>query len=269
MRSWTTRWALVSLLAIAVSAGSASWASAQLFGGDDREETRPSQRQQERPGLTERLRQWFEAEREAWQQRPREQARLQAQRERRAAIGILYAGYLAGYLDGYHDAIDDHLSLLVDNQEPRGGPPARMIPQRPGLSPRDREQFRRSVQQRIRSQIQPPAGTATPTLTGEILRTKRVERKSTGQEHLVALVETDQGRRRIVDLGPSENLNDLDLGRGDRISVQGKASRATGNVPIVLAQRLKAGDQHITIQRNPPQQKNAPSPPAKKEPQQK
>lgn len=267
MRSWTTRWALVSLLAVVVSVGNASSASAQFFGGDDRDETRPSRRQQERPGLTERLRQWFEEEREAWRQRPRDQERMQAQRDRRPALGILYAAYLAGYLDGYHDAIDDHLALLLDDQEPRGDQP-RMAPKR-GLSPSDREQFRRSVQDRIRSQIQRPAGTVALTLTGEILRTKRVERKTTGQEHLVALVETDQGRRRIVDLGPTENLNDLDLGRGDRISVLGKASRAAGDVPIVLAQRLKAGDQHITIQRKPAQQENTPSPQDEKEPQEK
>lgn len=254
MRSWMRRWALASTLVVAVGVGSVRSASAQFFDDSrDREETRPAQTQPDRPGMTERLRQWFEGERESRQQLARDQQRMQSQRERRRALSVLNAAYVAGYLDGYQDAINDHLILLLDEQE-RQGIKRRMAPEQRGLSPRDREQFHRSLREQFRGRVQRPVGAASQQLSGEILRTKQVELKNTGQEHLVVLVETNEGRRRIVDLGPARNLKDLDLSRGDRISVRGQAARAAGNVPIVLGQEVKAGGQQITIQRQPPKQ---------------
>lgn len=142
MRRWMTGWTLAALVAAVVSFGGMGSALAQPF--DDSEDEINSR--QEKPGITERLRQWFEGERQAMKERAEE--RGQARPARRGLLNALAEAYRAGYTDGYHDAVEDHMSLMR-------GPEQRPALER-GLTPLQRERFRSAMRDRIRSNLRQP-----------------------------------------------------------------------------------------------------------------
>lgn len=80
---------------------------------------------------------------------------------------------------------------------------------------------------------------------GEITSTRRVNVR--GQEHLLAIVESN-GRRRAVDLGPSRSLQKFDLNVGDRITVSGPPVKANDRV-IVFAQQISQNGERRRINR--------------------
>ena len=142
MRRWMTGWTVAALVAAVVSFGGIGSALAQPF---DNSEDEVNSRQ-EKPGITERLRQWFEGERQAMKERAEE--RSQARPARRGLLNALAEAYRAGYADGYHDAVEDHMSLMRGQE------------QRPalerGLTPLQRERLRSAMRDRIRSNLRPP-----------------------------------------------------------------------------------------------------------------
>lgn len=85
---------------------------------------------------------------------------------------------------------------------------------------------------------------------GEVLRTKKIDVRGTDTQNLVALVETDSGRRTVVDLGPLSNLhnNDVHLGRGDHLSVRGFFVRI-GDHRVLMARQLRFDGDNVSINR--------------------
>lgn len=84
-------------------------------------------------------------------------------------------------------------------------------------------------------------------IAGTITRTKNVGIRGQERENLVVQVDTKRGKR-IVDLGDAEKLEDLDLDKGDKITAWGR-SVDIGDKRVLMAHRLKAGDETIDIQR--------------------
>jgi hypothetical protein len=182
-----------------------------------------------------------------WQHDQQQRDRMARQRQ---AIGRLLRGsYTAGFFDGYRQAVKDHLPLMLDFQQQRRGTD-RTQPQGRPFRPRSGELPRQQGRRGMREGMIGGVSEQHPQIvSGKILRTKRVDLKNTRQQHLVALVQTDQGKRRIVDLGRAQDLAKLDLGRGDRISVRGGTLPASGDVPVVVARQLTVGDNKVTIRK--------------------
>jgi hypothetical protein len=74
-------------------------------------------------------------------------------------------------------------------------------------------------------QIRRPQRTQPRQLTGQIMRTKEVEIRGTDLTNQVVLLQTDQGRQMVVDLGPMTNLRGLTLKAGAEIKVRGQPAR--------------------------------------------
>lgn len=84
---------------------------------------------------------------------------------------------------------------------------------------------------------------------GKVEQTKRVEVRDLGVDHLVVLVRTDNGKVRIVDLGPVDNLNRVRFARGDTIVADGNVV-AVGDRQVLMARRVGSEDQQQDIQRD-------------------
>jgi cell division protein FtsN len=179
--------------------------------------------------------------------------------EQREALIHYRAGYLAGYRAGYVDSQDDYVLYIIDLQKKRQqgqeGSPRSLAEDRRRMRDEMRLGGRSSSQSGSPSQPRKSDSSSSGPLArseqvrGEILRTKKLELRNSQREHLVVLMENDQGKRRIVDLGPSSDLKKIDLQEGDRITVQGRISRTADQVPVVLAQRLTANGKSVTIDR--------------------
>lgn len=74
------------------------------------------------------------------------------------------------------------------------------------------------------------------------------DRSGRTADHLVVLLETDQGHRRVVDLGPVENLRTMRLATGDTIAVKGQVI-AVGDKQILVATDVQSGDRSARISR--------------------
>jgi hypothetical protein len=84
------------------------------------------------------------------------------------------------------------------------------------------------------------------TYRGEIAGT-RTQRIRGVNRRLVILMNPETRTKRIVDLGPADKLN-LDLQEGDQVSVTGVPVKI-GNRRLVLANRINANDQQVSIDR--------------------
>jgi S1-C subfamily serine protease len=83
-------------------------------------------------------------------------------------------------------------------------------------------------------------------VSGEIVKTKRVDVRNSDRQHLVALLKTDDGNRLIVDLGSPGRLGDQMPKIGDQISATGRSARV-GDRTIIVADQLRNGDQTVRI----------------------
>ena len=86
---------------------------------------------------------------------------------------------------------------------------------------------------------------------GRVVRTKKVGLRGRPLEHLVALVRTDQGDIRVVDLGPVRNLQEVKLATGDAIVVSGEVVRV-GDRQVLMASRLRKDGRETRIDRQQP-----------------
>jgi hypothetical protein len=84
---------------------------------------------------------------------------------------------------------------------------------------------------------------------GEILRLKKVEIKGRDQAHLVALLRTRRDRRGIVDLGPVEQLEDLQLRQGDRIEVRGQPIKVKDR-GVLMAEAVRKSERRTGVERS-------------------
>jgi len=86
-------------------------------------------------------------------------------------------------------------------------------------------------------------------ISGTVQRSKTIGLRGSDEENLIVKLETRDGRTKIVDLGNAEHIEDLDIQRGDRITVWGR-SATVGNQRIFLADKVRANDQTMNIERN-------------------
>jgi hypothetical protein len=77
---------------------------------------------------------------------------------------------------------------------------------------------------------------------------KTVTLNNKEQDNLLVQVESRHGRQRIIDLGNVENLQELDLQKGDRITTWGK-SMNIGDRKVFMARKLKANGKQIRLDR--------------------
>jgi len=103
--------------------------------------------------------------------------------------------------------------------------------------------------------VAPAAVVAVPptevALAGQVLRTKQVDIRGTNERALVALLDTGDGRRQIVDLGPTLNYKATPLYTGDQISVRGLPS-TLGKVNVLVATQATIGSDTVAIKRVAP-----------------
>ncbi len=83
---------------------------------------------------------------------------------------------------------------------------------------------------------------------GRVLRTKKVAVGDTDIEHLVALLKTRSGNRRIVDLGPTSNFRDAPVHSGDMLSVRGRVV-SVGDRQVFMANQATVNGKSIDIER--------------------
>jgi len=88
------------------------------------------------------------------------------------------------------------------------------------------------------------------TLSGEIDELKQVRLLGRNQRHVIALVTTEGGQTRVVDLGPKNQLGPLRLQTGDWISVRG-VQGSINRKKMLMAMQVSTDDQQVRI--NPPQ----------------
>lgn len=85
---------------------------------------------------------------------------------------------------------------------------------------------------------------------GEIQNLDTVKLGGGEGTHVVAKIETQQGRTAKVNLGKRDQIDDLDLEEGDNINVIGRSGTIDGR-RMLIAQRVQSGDRNVTIQREP------------------
>ncbi|MDX1654673.1 MAG: PRC-barrel domain-containing protein [Candidatus Competibacteraceae bacterium] len=89
-------------------------------------------------------------------------------------------------------------------------------------------------------------------LSGRVLVEKPVTVRGTDRKHKVVMVQQDQGRRTIVDLGPMENFQGRSL-KDTRITVTGRPARV-GDRMILVARTLTMDGETRQLRRQGPQQ---------------
>ena len=117
------------------------------------------------------------------------------------------------------------------------------------------EQVRAQGQNRQVQRQQQAMMQQTKQMTGQIKRMKEVHFRGTQQTNQVVLLETQQGRQLAVDLGSTQNLQDLNLQEGAQIQVKGEPVRI-GDRIVLLANRLKVNGQTVRISQQQQQQRS-------------
>jgi sporulation protein YlmC with PRC-barrel domain/nitrate reductase NapAB chaperone NapD len=97
-------------------------------------------------------------------------------------------------------------------------------------------------------QIKRPQQEQSRQITGQILRSKQVDIKGTDFTNQVVLLQTDQGRQLVADLGPMTNLRGLRLQPGAEIEVRGRPGRV-GDQLVLMADQVSAGGKTVSIHR--------------------
>jgi len=92
---------------------------------------------------------------------------------------------------------------------------------------------------------------AEVAIAGTVLRTKQVDVRGTPDKILVALLDTGDGTRQIVELGPTINFRSAPVYTGEQIAIRGE--RATlGNVDVLVATHAEIAGKKILIHREVP-----------------
>jgi len=101
-----------------------------------------------------------------------------------------------------------------------------------------------------------PAVVVEPTplevaVAGQIIRTKQLDLRGTTGKILVALIDTGDGRRQIVDLGPTVAFKETPVYTGDQIAVRGLQA-TLGKLDVVLAMQANLSGAEVFIKRAAP-----------------
>ena len=161
------------------------------------------------------------------------------------------AGFVRGYYLGFADGVNDYV-IVVGGQ---GDQRQRSSADRQDQSNRQSQNLRNHLRQNSRSRMagqmkstgdsrssqsqgsQRPR-TSHQRVSGEVTATKRTKLQNDDQVHLVLLVTTDQGQRRIVDAGPDSQARRLSIKKGDKIVAEGRMKRTSDGVPVLMSQRV-------------------------------
>jgi hypothetical protein len=82
-------------------------------------------------------------------------------------------------------------------------------------------------------------------ITGTVKKAKPVGLRHKDQDNLLVQLETDKGRRRVVDLGDAKRL-ELDIKNGDKITAWGRMMNFGGK-DVFVARKLEAHGQKVSI----------------------
>lgn len=125
-----------------------------------------------------------------------------------------FHGYYTGFESGYQQSADDH-TLVFE------------------LSPSADDQSNDlGLERRIK-------------LTGDVVRTRSISIPQSDTKHLIALIKTDDDQC-LVDLGPTDDVKKLDLGKGDEVTVRGIRARVADHT-IIFAEQIKANDKSVSV----------------------
>jgi hypothetical protein len=78
----------------------------------------------------------------------------------------------------------------------------------------------------------------------------------------VIVLQTEEGRKLLADLGPTSQFQTRPLNRGDRVTIQGHAAQVKGR-PILMADQVTAGGRTYTVPEEafqPPEPRTQPRP---------
>jgi hypothetical protein len=106
------------------------------------------------------------------------------------------------------------------------------------------EQRNGSGQQEPQAQQQEPQ----QQVEGQILKEKEVQIKGKDQNNRVILIEAKDGRRIAIDLGPTQNLADVQIQVGQNASVKGRLVRI-GDRKVLFAGELTVNGKTVQIRR--------------------
>lgn len=119
----------------------------------------------------------------------------------------------------------------------------------------DREGARSSAQQRddrVNQAQNQQSRRQQGTVTGEVVRKKRVDVRGSDRQQLVVLLKTRDGNRVPVDLGSPGRLGDRMPSVGDQLSIRGRLVRI-GDRGIIIGDEMRAdGQRPIRIEQRPP-----------------
>ena len=164
------------------------------------------------------------------------------------AMQHFLAGYFAGYSDGYFDGSDDLVFHIIELQRSRAG--GREFSQ---MHP-EHARHRGMAHQRLMYEMSGMGPRREQQLTGRVLNTREVSFHEGAPEHMVVFVETGDGVGRIVDLGPVDRLQNVQIEEGAQISVRGETFMS-GDRRILAAIQLQIGEETIEIQSRQPGQR--------------
>ncbi|WP_166828635.1 hypothetical protein [Thalassoroseus pseudoceratinae] len=164
--------------------------------------------------------------------------------ERQEALQHFLAGYYAGYSEGYYDGYDDSALVIVETIEKRSQDRKERDSQ--VKRPEQMQQQRERMRHQLRNQHQFPDHDGLQEVSGEVTDHKTVPIHGTDTEHLVVRLKTDFGGRKIVDLGPKQNLEAWDIKEGQRLSVQGQSLQAQ-DMRVIAARRVHADGKTVDI----------------------
>jgi len=88
-------------------------------------------------------------------------------------------------------------------------------------------------------------------LAGQVIRTKQVDVRGSTEKFLVALLDTGDGQRQIVELGPTANFKLTPIHTGDQIAVRGPRAML-GNLNVLLATQVNVSGELVAIKRVAP-----------------
>ena len=174
-------------------------------------------------------------------------------------IDHFLAGYYAGYSDGYLDGGEDTAVAAVERQQSLAAKHA-ADGQHSGEMQPGRREARESLRAHMLGEDEAQtagqaAGQAAEgradegpeeTVSGTVVGIKEVPIEGTQLVHRVVRLETEEGRRQVADLGPTDQTDKLDIKEGDQLRVQG-APVETPDVRIIAGHRIFKGDQEAHV----------------------
>lgn len=100
-----------------------------------------------------------------------------------------------------------------------------------------RRQQQQKMQQQRKQKAQQQASSARHVISGKLLGTREFTLKGESDKHVLARIETPQGRKVLVDLGTREGLQDVKLTSGELIATTGQFGRINGR-PVLFADHI-------------------------------